>query len=426
MEKKNYLRSLNIQKAVDIENEFWDYLSENAYPLTKGRLRVPISLEPFLISASDFSKVKKYLIEVISAIKKLGDAWYTDEELRKVVKINPSEEELVMQQRYEPFVGIIRVDLFYSNTPKMVEINTDYPDGFFMHDVTIKAINKIVEDTTIAPDLHARLFTKIMDSIGIGKEDHIFVGYDGERFFKDEFALTGIVLRKMGYPNVSVGAFEDLEFKENSFYFQNRKIDVIRRGAELFKIRTIPNFLQELISTQKASKIKIINNFKMRLLGHKSMMAALWDKRFSKYLSSGEREAIKRVLPKTLKIESSDIDLLPKDKWVLKPSDLAEGNGITVGSAVTDREWRKAIEHANTAPEYWILQEKVEIPETVFNFVDTQANTIQSVAKKYDFNPHIILTRDTIEMGEILVRFSDESILNVMKGGGLTYCFVKK
>jgi hypothetical protein len=42
----------------------------------------------------------------------------------------------------------------------------------------------------------------------------------------------------------------------------------------------------------------------------------------------------------------------------------------------------------------------------------------------YDLDPHIVLFRDHAEMGNMLVRFSPSEILNVMKGGGLTYAFV--
>jgi hypothetical protein len=34
--------------------------------------------------------------------------------------------------------------------------------------------------------------------------------------------------------------------------------------------------------------------------------------------------------------------------------------------------------------------------------------------------------KDRVEIGKILVRFSDSSILNVMQGGGLTYAFIEK
>ena len=46
--------------------------------------------------------------------------------------------------------------------------------------------------------------------------------------------------------------------------------------------------------------------------------------------------------------------------------------------------------------------------------------------KKFDFNPHIVLFKDEDKVGNILVRFSDSVILNIMKGGGLTYGFIKK
>ena len=232
----------------------------------------------------------------------------------------------------------------------------------------------------------------------------------------------------MGWKNVSFGPIEDLVFKDDALYFNNQKVDVIRRGTELFKIRQVPKLLNNILIAQRKTGLKVINNFKMRLLGHKSLMAALHYKEFQKYLTDEEIEAINKLLPYTIKLDTCDLESIyeNKNKWVLKPSDLAEGEGITIGQDVSKEDWIKNLDSANQNGANWILQEKIEIPEKEFNLINEDAKTIMTDTKKFDFDPHIILFKNKSEIGNILVRFSESNILNVMKGGGLTYAFFKK
>lgn len=404
------------------DKNFWHNLSQKAYPLTKGRFRIPISLEPFLISEKEYDNLQNNLELVISAAKKIADRYFNDKDLQKIVILNKKEGKLIERFKNEDFSGILRLDLFYGKKPKLVEINSDFPDGFFMHDVTSQEILSCLGvGVSVAPS-HADLFHQLLAAQGLAPKDHIFIGYDKERTFIDEFELAKIKLGNLGWENISVGPLNDLKYKNRAFYFNNKPIDAIRRGIELFKLRKIPGLVEKL-----NSDIKIINNFKMRLLGHKSLLAALWDKRFHKYLSKKEIGAIKDLLPRTIKLNKRGIKSIisHKDKWVLKPSDLAEGKNVYVGSSLSGAHWAGLINFALKNPDYWILQRKVFIPKERFNLVDHQRKEIISGTRKYDFNPHFILFKDKIKMGIILVRFSESEVLNVAKGGGLTYAFVR-
>lgn len=439
MQKLTWIKNRTKQEVLESDKKFWDFLVKNAYPKTKGKFRVPISLEPFVIEKEKFEMLEKNLLLVITAAKKLAEKYFEDSEIQEIIAINEREKRLIEKSVNEDFVGIVRADLFYANIPKMVEINADFPDGFFMHDVTLGEIAKINEDEGLKYFNHAKLFSELLEKEGVKKDDHIFVGYDKERVFSDEFYLSKLELEKLGWCNISVGAFEDLEFRDGNFYFKgmdspdkpendeegDKKIDVIRRGAELFKLRKIPGLIENLILAQN-NGLRVFNNFKMRLLGHKSLMAALHDARFFKYLESEEIEAIKELLPKTIKLDKCDLEEIKeqKDLWVLKPADLAEGEGIAVGNSLTQEEWNNFLDLAINEGRFWILQEKIEIPEAEFNLVSD--NRIISEKKKFDFNPHVILLKNENKVGNILVRFSDSSILNIMKGGGLTYSFIKE
>lgn len=426
MRKYNWLKGKSVEEISQINDGFWNHLAKEAYPVSKGKMRIPISLEPFVITKEEYVGIERSLTNLVSAAQKLANAYFIDEELREVIVINPEELGLINKFQDEDLTGIVRVDLFYGKKPFVVEINADFPDGYFMHDVTVKKIASMT-GTSLGGESHAELFHGLLKGEGLGPDDNIFIGYDKGRLFVDEFVLTGEVLEKMGWKNVKVGTFEDLEFIDSKPYYEGIPIDIIRRGAELFKLRKVPGLLDNLARSTAGSGVKVVNNFKMRVLGHKSLMAALHDERFHHYLTKQEVGAVRSVLPKTYKLDKFDLREAnrEKDRWVLKPSDLAEGEGVSVGKSMSKSDWELSLNRAWENGEYWILQERVEVPSAQFTLFDVDENNIIVGDKKYDFDPHMIMYKDRIEMGHILVRFSESDILNVMKGGGLTYVLVE-
>ena len=428
MKKYNWLKNISDEKALEISNKFWDHLSKHAYPLSRGTMRIPISIEPYALQEKHYHHLQSQVELLISAAKKLAEEFYNDKELESVFAIDEHERDLIHQSKNDPLVGIVRVDLFYGNEPKVVEINADFPDGFFMHDVTSTAIKNMPHSEELYHASNTDLFVELLESEGILPHHHIFIGYNGERQFLDEFALTKLKLNAAGWNNISVGAFEDLDYKNGIFMFEGKMIDVIRRGAELSKLRELPQLLSQLTEAKKISGLKIINNFKMRLLGHKSLLAALHDKRFAKYLTEQELGAISMLVPTTRKLEIEDIGVISnqKDRWVLKPSDLAEGSGVSIGSSLTEREWSDALASAAVHPHKWILQEKINIPQDTFTLISDDAPLLTEMRAYYDLDPHVVLFKDKSKFGNMLVRFSSSEILNVMKGGGLTYAFYTK
>ncbi|MEY2664692.1 MAG: hypothetical protein RIT04_500 [Candidatus Parcubacteria bacterium] len=431
-------------KALEKDRWFWQQLSEKAYPVTKGVMRLPISLEPFVFTKKEFSTLEKDSVTFLRAAKKIAAAYYIDQEIQKVLSIDPAEIELIDGSKHADFTGVIRLDLFCdtNGNAQVVEINADYPDGFFMHDVTAQTLLETmpVNETAATNNCgaferkdHANLFSQLLESKQIPKNSHIFIGYDKERSFIDEFHLAKIKLTEKGWNNISVGPIEDIEFKKDNgiaaFYFNDKKIDVLRRGTELSKIRKVDGLIPYLLEAERAGLI-VINNFRMRLLGYKSLLAALCDARFQKYLDPTELAAVKKLLPETHKLDNPALSknalVAKKDLWVLKPIDLTEGAHVYVGSSMNQTDWEQALIKACENPSKWIAQQKVAIPEANFNLIENNHEKIITVTRKYDCNPHFILHNNTVEIGTTLVRFSESTVLNVAKGGGITYAFSEK
>ena len=55
MEHIKWLEDVTDEDAFKVSEKFWAHLSEHAYPLSKGTMRIPISLQPFLLTKVNYN-----------------------------------------------------------------------------------------------------------------------------------------------------------------------------------------------------------------------------------------------------------------------------------------------------------------------------------------------------------------------------------
>ncbi len=420
----NWISKKTHQQTIDINNKFWKDLKTDAYPATKGKYTLPISLELQHICTRDHLYISQLLFNFVRSLQLVADAYFVDDYIKQIITLSDIEKKIITKTKDQPYCGPVRVDMFMTDKPNVIEVNTDFPDGFFMHDVTINKLAKI-NNKEVLINLHTKQFNTLLHKLNIKKDAHIFIGFNADRIFTDEFYLSKNMLQEMGWVNISVAPFDDVTYKDNHMYYDNKKIDVVRRGVEISKIEQ-SDFIKYVLETPLSFQPIIINNFKQRLLGHKSLMAALHDKQVRTILNKKQKEAVDILLPKTMAItnETYNQAIVQKDAWVLKPNNLAEGEGVYIGINTNQDSWQTALDIALKNKSQWILQQYVVIPKQNIYLFDNETINVQQ--KYIDFNPHIMMYPDeTIEMGHILNRFSDDKVLNVMKGGGIGYSLVE-
>jgi hypothetical protein len=300
-------------------------------------------------------------------------------------------------------------------------------------DVTATAMKESLESVRplkeeIQFPLHKKLLSDFFANIGLNKQDHIMIAYNKERKFYDAYHVYKQILGELGWENVHVGTLEDIESKDNKLYYKNNVISLLRRCAETPYFVKNAELTENIINIKKENPIPIINSFKMRIFGHKAVLAVLHDFDFKHLFSHDEQNAINDLVPKTF-ILTDDLkkDIInKKDKYVLKPSDLAEGEGVCIGSSSSQSEWENSLEDALKEDKPWIIQEKVDIPKTKFSFINEESGELETDEYYYDINPYFLLDKDKITLGHLPVRFAKKEILNVMQGGGITYAFLTK
>jgi glutathionylspermidine synthase len=110
------------------------------------------------------------------------------------------------------------------------------------------------------------------------------------------------------------------------------------------------------------------------------------------------------VIPKTYVLDKKDIEkninLITKDNSVLKPGDLARGNGVIFGKNCNDNIWKKNIQNAMNSDNEWVIQELCYL-------------------KKNENNEYhdIVVFIENGNIKGIGSRVSEDEIINVHKNG---------
>ncbi|CAG8604987.1 3585_t:CDS:2, partial [Ambispora leptoticha] len=110
------------------------------------------------------------------------------------------------------------------------------------------------------------------------------------------------------------------------------------------------------------------------------------------------------TIPKTYVLSKNNLaqnlSWLEKDQTVLKPGDLARGEGILFGKNFTNEEWEKKIRKAMSSNEEWILQKLCYLSKT----------------KDGKYQDIVVFLADGVVRG-ISSRVSDHEIVNIAQGG---------
>lgn len=358
-------------------NQFREEL-KSAYPITHGELKLPIatSLENFDI---DFSKVVKNLDNIMQQL---------------FAKKNQAEE--ISKSAFEPwftdlftweFTGIVRFDTMFNQNweLKLVEVNTKWPDWLLMHDNTYSVLLDRVSNRNL--DLFLQLFDQ---------NDYIFIMYENAWFIDSHFLEYEKI--KSRWYKVWIWNFEDMVFKDWFAYYQDKKIDVLRFSVSPWRLN------ENQISLLKSVKLKYINT---------PDLASMWDKSLLQWI---ENEMIMETLTLDENIKNKIIH--NKDKYVIKPTNKDEWNWVYIWLDLS-QEKREELIYENVWKQY-LAQEYIQVsPKKTQIYLD---GDIVEVEVYYDFCPHIYYKQwKMIWCWQVLVRYSANRIVNVLKWWGIWY-----
>ncbi len=349
-----------------------------AYPITHWELKLPIAtkLETFDI---DFDKVIKNLDNIMQQL-------FAKKDQAKEISKTAFAPWFIDLFTWE-FAGIVRFDTMFNQNweLKLVEVNTKWPDWLLMHDNTYSVLLDQPNNRNL--DLFLQLFDQ---------NDYIFIMYENAGFIDSHFLEYEKV--KSRWYKVWIWTFEDIVFKDWFAYYQDNKIDILRFSVSPWRLN------ENQISLLKTANLKYINT---------PDLASMWDKSLLQWVEN-------EMIMKTSILDESVKDKIIQNKndYVIKPTNKDEWNWVYIWLDLTQQK-REELINENLWKQY-LAQECIQVsPKKTQMYLDWD---IVEKEVYYDFCPHIYYKEwKMIGCGQVLVRYSANRIVNVLKWGWIGY-----
>jgi hypothetical protein len=401
-----------------------------------GRMLSPY-LRPHFVTRAEWQRITTACETVFGAIEKVGRAIPNDRLMLDQIGLIDGERELVaIDPGYEEVSVTSRLDSFLtSDKYQFVELNAECPAGIAYQDVAAEMflgmplMREFRRKHSVTPmycrqhmlDALLTLYSRVR---GSGDTPNIaIVDYKGLPTQR-EFELFKEYFEGRGYAT-TIADPRDLELREGKLYHADFKIDLVYRRVLTTELLEKIDECRPFVEAYKTGGAVYVNSFRTKYVHKKMLFGVLTDERHQHYFSEVEREAIRRSVPWTRRVEDAktthdgnEIDLLDfvrrqRDRLVLKPNDDYGGHGIFIGWESDERAWDAAIEKALEGD--YLVQERVTTSREIFPYVNADAGEVQMIEQLLDLDPLLFFGR----VRGAFTRLSSSSLANVTSGAGM-------
>jgi len=403
---------------------------------TIGKDPIPTTLKPYFISAEKERYVAWVTNTIMGALEKLCILYYTQPETRPIFELNEAEKYLCEIDRgWRRLIWITRNDAFMDDDYyKMIEINCDSPGGPMYSDVQ----TVLLEETPILKELYKKydirksvFVPQVLDCLITayrgwgGSKEKPCIGIVGGRNSATVPEFLKIVdwFREKGYDS-EFSDPRDLEYNGKDVLANGKRIDIAYRRGWIKDWTDYMDDIKPLVQGYREGNICVVNPPHSVLGANKSLLGVLQREDVQRQLfNKDEIKVIKENLPWTRLLlegktdyEGKEVDIFEfvrnnKNKLIIKPFDQYGGKDVIIGPDATESQWDEWLQKATNIK--YVVQEYVKIPDEEMPVVEPE---YEWVHKKINVN---FFAYNGLFAGG-MVRTSDESIINISKGGGLT------
>lgn len=403
-----------------------------------GRFTIPTFYKPFFLSPKQGHLLKRVSATLSQVINTAVHLYFEESHLSHVYHIPPEAAELIkIDPGYSQPVIFSRFDaILEGESLKVVEFNCDAPAGLGYAD----QLQEILSQEKLLKDFFEKYQVQfamqaqhILDSLlaayeefgGFESPQIAIVDWRGVRTAPEcEYLKT--FFESKGY-KAAMADPRELRYKSGKLYHKNFKVDLIYRRAIFDEILEHLDEVGDMIKAYKERTVCMVNPLRSRLAGTKALMSILTNPEYDHFFTETENRTKREHIPWTRRLVDAEdfyggkkiylIDFLKdeKDTLVLKPS-ARHSREVMMGRETPDNVWNETIDKALKGD--WIVQEFVNVPIMTVPTVINQK--LDFLYKKFNFSMNVCHGKYTNAM----VRLSDESMINVAKGGGLIAALV--
>ncbi len=416
--------------------------------LVFGGRRLSPYLRPHFVTEADWTRVTQICETVWGAIQKVKDAALENEALLDELGLTEKERELVaIDPGYREVAPTARLDSFLTDEAySFVELNGESPAGIAYADAAYEIFSALPVMRRFAEEYNVRALFGRGQMLDVLLRAHTeFLGRKSDRVahiaivdLKDvpttqEFELFKEYFESQGHPSI-ICSPDALEFSDGKLRHNDFEIDIVYKRLLVNEFIPIIDESPALLDAYRAGAFCLVNSFRSKLVHKKAIFSVLTDERHAQLFTEAERDAIRKHVPWTRRVEAAksdyfgkEIDLLEfiatsRDRLVLKPNDDYGGHGIYIGWNTDETAWNEAINTALSNGDY-LVQERVPTAREVFPALG-ENGTFDFAEQLVDLDPLLFFGK----VGSAFTRLSYSELANVSSGGGMvpTYIIDKK
>jgi len=409
---------------------------ENARLVFGGRMLSPY-LRPHFVKRDDWQRISEVCATVWSAIEKVGRYAPSDPLMLDQIGLTAGERELLaVDPGYDEVSVTSRLDSFLTDASyQFVELNAECPAGIAYQDVAaeiflgLPVMRRFKERYKVSAmfcrenllDTLLRVYEKVR---GKGERPRIgIVDYKGLPTQR-EFEMFKEFFESRGY-DTTIADPRDLEIRDGRLYHGDFSIDLIYRRVLTTELLEKIDECQAFVESYRTRAAVFVNSFRTKYVHKKMLFGILTDERHEHYFTEAEREAIRRSVPWTRRLEDAkttykgdEIELLDfvrknRDRLVLKPNDEYGGHGIYIGWETDESAWDQAIEKSLNGD--YLAQERVTTSRELFPYVNQTESRVEMIEQLLDLDPLLFFGR----VEGAFTRLSSSSLANVTSGAGM-------
>ncbi|MDP3919852.1 MAG: glutathionylspermidine synthase family protein [Candidatus Omnitrophota bacterium] len=399
-----------------------------------GRFAIPTFYKALFLTRKQIHMLKRVASTLSQVLNTATRLYFEEGHMAHHYRISPEAAELIrIDPGYSQNVVLTRFDgLLQGESLKLVELNCDSPAGAAYTD---QAESLFLSEEPIKPfvdEYHLHKSERVqglLDALLAAYEE--FGGYEIPNIAlvdwrhvrtKPELEFLKVFFESRGY-KTTIADPRELKYKSGRLYHKGFRIHLLYRRVLFDELLERLDEVEDMIKAYRDRAICMVNPLRSRLASTKALLSILTNPQFDHYFTENENKIKREHIPWTRRLLDAEdfygkkkiylIDFLKdeKDTLVLKPASGTGGKGVTIGKETRDQDWNATIDKALKGD--WVVQEYVDIP--IMTVPVPINDKIDSAYKKYNFN--ILVSAGKYSGG--FVRLSEESVINVARGGGL-------
>lgn len=399
-----------------------------------GRFTIPSFYKPHLLAPKQHHLLKRVSMTMVQIINTAIRLYFEEGHLSYMFRTQPEAAELMkIDPGYSKTVMFARFDgMLEGESLKLVEFDCDAPAGAMYTDQVEEALlseeplKDFVKEYHLVPTSRAQ---SILNGLLAAYEE--FGGYETPNIAimdwrnvrtLPELESLKAFFESKGY-KTAIADPRDLKYKGGKLYHKNFSVHLILRRVVFDELVERLDEIEDVIKAYRDRAVCMVNPLRSRLASTKAMLSILTNQEFDHFFTENENKVKREHIPWTRRIADAEdfyghkkiylIDFLKdeKESLILKPSLGFGGKDVKIGKETRDDEWNQAIDKAVKGD--WVVQEYVNVPIMTVPVVIN--NKLDFAYKKYNFNAFVF---DGKFAGGFS-RLSDESVVNVAKGGGI-------